>query len=112
MNSNYYDIDQVQTLKFPEKNKMLSLFHINVCSLNKSFNDLQHLLKCSNKVFDIVAVSETRMMKKTFLTSKVSLNNYSFDFALTESTAGGTVFYIANHLSYKSHNDLNLYKAN
>ena len=26
------------------KNKSLSLFHINVCSLNKNFDDLQHLL--------------------------------------------------------------------
>ena len=27
-----------------------------------------------------------------------------------ESSAGGTLLYIANHLSYKSHNDLNIYK--
>ena len=53
VNSNYFDIDQLQTLKFPEKNKWLSLFHINACSLNKNFDDLQHLLKCTNKVYDI-----------------------------------------------------------
>ena len=53
VNSNYYDIDQLQTLKFPEKNKSLSLFHINACSLKKDFDDLQHLLKCTNKVYDI-----------------------------------------------------------
>ena len=56
VNSNYYDIDQLQTLKFPEKNKPLSLFHITACSLNKNFDDLQHLLKRTNKVFDIIAV--------------------------------------------------------
>ena len=56
VNSNYYDIDQLQTLKFPEKNKPLSLFHIIACSLNKNFDDLQHLLKRTNKVFDIIAV--------------------------------------------------------
>ena len=37
----------------------IDLFHINACSLNKNFDDLQHLLKCTNEVFDIVAVSET-----------------------------------------------------
>ena len=89
VNSNYYDIDQLQTLKFLEKSKPLSLYHINACSLNKNFDDLQHLLKCTNKVFDIVAVSETRIMKKTSLTSNISLNNYSFEFTPTESTAGG-----------------------
>ena len=51
VNSNYYDIDQIQTLKFPEKNKSLSLFHINACSLSKNFDDLEHLLKCTNKVY-------------------------------------------------------------
>ena len=51
-------------------------------------------------------------MEKTFLTSNINLNNYSFEFTPTESTAGGTLLYIANHLSYKSRNDLNLYKAN
>ena len=112
VNSNYYDTDQLQTLKFLEKSKQLFLFHINTCSLNKNSDDLQHLLKCTNKVFDIVAVSETRIMKKTSLTSNISLNNYSFECTPTESTAGGTLLYIANHLSYKSCNDLNLYKTN
>ena len=51
-------------------------------------------------------------MKKTSLTSNISLNNYSFECTPTESTAGGTLLYIANHLSYKSRNDLNLCKAN
>ena len=111
-NSNYYDIGQLQTVKFPERNKPLSLFHINACSSNKNLNGLQHLLKSTNKVFDIAAVSETRIMKKTSLTPTISLNNYYFEFIPTESTAGGTHLYIANHLPYKLHNDLNLYKAN
>ena len=40
VNSNYYNIDQLQTLKFLEKNKPLSLFHINACSLDKNFDDM------------------------------------------------------------------------
>ena len=87
---NYYDIDQLQILKFPEKkNKSLSPFHVTACSLNKTFNDLQHLLKFTNKIFGIIAVSETRIMKKTSLTSNINLSNYSFKFTPTESTAGG-----------------------
>ena len=35
VNSEFYDIDQVQTLKFPDKDKSPTLFHINACSLNK-----------------------------------------------------------------------------
>ena len=64
VNSNYYDIDQIQNLKFPAKTNSLSLFHMNVCSLSKSFDDLEYLLKCTNKGIDIVAVSETKITKK------------------------------------------------
>ena len=82
VNSNYYDIDH-KNLKFLEKNKSLSVFHINACSLSKNFDDLEHLLKCTNKVFDIVAVSETRITKNTSLTSNINLKNYSLKFILT-----------------------------
>ena len=63
VSSKFYDIDQFQTLKFLDKHKSLALFHINACSINKSFDDFDHLLKCTNKVFDIIAVSETRITK-------------------------------------------------
>ena len=42
----------------------------------------------------------------------MNLNNYSFEFTPTETSAGGTLLYIANHLSYKCCNDLNIYKKN
>ena len=86
VNSDYYDIDQIQTSKFPEKNKSLSLFHacLNACSLSKNFDDLDHLLKSTNKNFDIVAVSETRITKKASLTSNIHLQNYSFEFTPSE----------------------------
>ena len=37
------------------------MFHINICSLSKDFDDLEYLLKTTNTNFDIVAVSESRM---------------------------------------------------
>ena len=40
------------------------------------------------------------------------LNHYSFEFTPTETSAGGTLLYIANHLSYKCRNDLSIYKKN
>ena len=63
VNFKYYDTDQIKTLKFPNKYKSLALFHINACSLNKNFDDLDHLLKCTNKAFDIIAITETRITK-------------------------------------------------
>ena len=40
----------------------------------------------------------------------MKLKNYSFEFTPTETFAGGILLYIANHLSYKYRNDLNIYK--
>ena len=39
--SKYYDIDELQHLKIPNKEKSLSLFHINSCSLNKNFKNFK-----------------------------------------------------------------------
>ena len=44
------------------------------------------------------------------LLNNLNLNNYSFEFTPTETCPGGTLRYIANHLSYKCRNDPNIYK--
>ena len=33
----YYDIEEMQNIQIPHKNKSLSVFHINACPLNKNF---------------------------------------------------------------------------
>ena len=55
------------------------------------------------KTFHIMAVSETKISKKTSVISNVNLNSYSFESTPTESSAGGTMLYISNHLSCKNH---------
>ena len=110
--SKYCDIDEIHNIEISHKNKSLSLFRINACSLNKDFDDLQHLLSCTQKIFDMIAISETRIIKNTSLLNNLNLNNYSFEFTSTESSAGGTFLYITNHLSYKCCNDLRIYKEN
>ena len=102
----------MHNIEIPHKNKPLSLFHINACSLNKNFDDLQYLLSCTKIFFDTIVESETRITRNVSLLNNLNLNNYSFEFTPTETCAGGTLLYIANHLSYKCRNDLNIYKKN
>ena len=99
-------------MKIPNKDKSLALFHINASSVNKNFDDLQHLLNCTNKSSDIIAITEPRITKNLSLTNNLTMNNFSFEFTLTESSAGSTLLYIANHLSYKPWLDLNIYESN
>ena len=68
-------IEEMRNIKIPHKNKLLSLFHINPCSLNKNYDELQRLLHCSKKFFDIIAISETRIVKQVSLSNNLDLNN-------------------------------------
>ena len=77
VSSKYYDTEGVQNLKITNKNKSLYLFHINSCSLSKKFDDLQQLLSCTNKIFDIIAITETRNTKNGSITNNLSINNDS-----------------------------------
>ena len=106
----HLNIDEMHNLEVTRKNKLFSSFHLNACSLSKNFDDLQHLLSCTKKFFDITELSEARITKNVSLLNNLNLNNYSFEFTPTETCAGGTLLYIANHLSYKCRNDLNIYK--
>ena len=57
-------------------------------------------------------ISETRITKKVSLLNNFNLNNYSFEFTPTKTSAGGALLYSTNHLSYKCRHDLNIYKKN
>ena len=81
----------MHNIGIPYKNKSLSLFDINVCSLNKNFDDLQHLLSCAQNFFDIIAITETRITIQVPLLNNLNLKNYSFEFTPTETSAGGTL---------------------
>ena len=48
--------------------------------------------------FDIIAISETRMIKNISKIFNINLNDYAFEFNPTESSSGGTLIYVANHL--------------
>ena len=63
INSNYYDINQRQTLKeFTDKSSLL-LFHLNTYSLSKNIDDFEHLIQSTKTDFDIIAVFESKVNK-------------------------------------------------
>ena len=68
-----YDLEEVQSMKISDKNSCLSLFHIHTCSLNKNFEDLEYLIKSTNINFDIIAISETRMLKDTNIVKNINI---------------------------------------
>ena len=65
-------------MKIPNKSSCLSLFHINTYSLNKNFEDLKYFIKSNNINFDIIAISETRILKDTNIVKKKKISELLF----------------------------------
>ena len=76
--------------------------------LQKNIEDLELLLDSTQFCIDVVAITETRILENKFPVTVINLANYSFGYCPTESSAGGTVLYIGNHLSCKPRNDLRI----
>ena len=95
----------------PNQTLSLSLFHLNACSLNKNFDDLEYPIKTTNQTFDVIAISESRNKSNMDIKTNINLPNYSIEYTPTESHAGGTLLYISNNIAYKPRKDLNIYKT-
>ena len=63
-------------MKIPNKDKLLALFHMNAHCLNKNFDDLQHLLSCTQKIFDVIAINKTRITKNVSLTNNLTIKRF------------------------------------
>ena len=57
---------------------------------NASF--IECLVKIINTNFDIMAISETRLLKNTKIVKNINLPDFSYEFTPTESIAGGTFY--------------------
>ena len=86
----------------------LFLFHVNTCSLMKSFNDLQYLISYTNNNSYMVAISETRITKQVFLLVMSNLNNCSKEFCPAETSGNFILLYIHNNLLHKCKTQLNI----
>ena len=105
-NRKYRDTYYSKNLTKDFKRKVLSFFHMNVCSLTKNFDDFNRLLNELNFSFDILAVTETRIKKGSSSRINLQLSNYSTEHTPTESSAGGTLLYISKRLLNQLRNDL------
>ena len=82
INSNYFDIDQLQTLKEFADKSSLSLASLNTCSLSKNVDDFEHLIQLTKTDFDIIAVSESSSMfvNSIYVSNHVQSCHQNFSF--------------------------------
>ena len=106
----YRDITYFSNFDVELKSKCLSFFHLNINSLSKHFDNFNHLINKLKLEFDIMDISESRILKSQSLNTNVSLQNYVIEQSSTESIAEGALLYINKRHSYKTHPDLAIYK--
>ena len=89
-----------------------SALHLNISSLAKHFDELNALLGLLNLNFSVIGISETRFLKNSPPIFDFDIGGYTAVHTPTESSAGGALLYISNHLSYFPRSDLDdvLYK--
>ena len=87
------------------------MFHHNVCSLSKNFDQLHALLTELDIDFDFIGITESHISKTNFSLTNIALANYAIKQTPTESNAGGALLYINRKQSYKIRKDLKLYKS-
>ena len=75
--------------------------HNNVRSLKRNIEAFQnHLLSELKFIFDIIGVSETRIVGDMPLTFNPDLRGYNFEYVPTPLSAGGVGMYIADNINY------------
>ena len=92
----------------PFKTKSLSLFHLNICSLQRHFDSFHILHNELNINLNIIAITVSHVKENVPYAINIQLPNYSIKHTPAEAS-GGALLYINNRLSYKPWADLKMY---
>ena len=108
LSCDYYDISDFKKLKM-NKQQDLFILHLNISSLSAHIDDLRTFLNLAHHKFDIICISESRISLKHPQTTNIDLPDFNMEQNPTESSAGGTLIYISQSLSYKPRKNLQIY---
>ena len=106
----YYSIDDFRKNKYNSK-QFFSLLHLNIHSLQKHKPDLDILLKQLNYDFDVIAISESLLIKNIEPTHNIQIPTHNIEHTPTEASKGGTLLYISKKYESKPRKDLEIYES-
>ena len=88
-NCNYYNIEEFTKANF-NSSKSFSILHLNIHSIKKHIEELRITLNLLNFKFDIIALSESKILKGTQPIIDISLNGCHDPVGTpSEATKGG-----------------------
>ena len=104
INCDYYDTSsKIPNLKGPN----LSMFHMNIASLGLHKEELEAALSLLEVDFDIIAITETKIIKDINPIYDVKLKGYDEPYHIpTESFKGGAMIYVKEGIEVKRRPDL------
>ena len=106
VNSKYYDIKSLNSLKIDVPSSF-GVFHVNIASLDKHIDDLNQVLSHLKYNYDVIGISEHKIKKDCQPSNNINITGYEpFIFEPTETTHGGTGFYIKQNTDYIERPDL------
>ena len=101
--SKYYTIGELISAKFADK--LFSVYHLNIASLQKHIHELRIMLSCVQIKFDIICISETKLKDEMSL-SNIQIEGYEFIHTPTLTQCGGVGMYIKIGIEYGIINNL------
>ena len=106
INSRYHSIEEINNLKIDQKST-LSMWHTNIASISKHFDDL-HLTLSELKInFNIIGITEHKIHKDAIPSANIDIEGYRpFLYDPTSSSHGGTGFFISKSINFKKRDDL------
>ena len=104
VNCKYYDVNDFTSLDFIGSNNF-SLFHLNIASLSKHFDELSVLLGQLGHGFSIIGITETGF-QNNIPAINCDLPGYNYVHTPTKSEKGGALLYISDCLQYTERVDL------
>ena len=110
INCGYYDLSN----SIPNSNNCnLSMFHLNIASLGLHKEELVTSLSLLDFDFDVIAITETRLISGKDPIFDLSLSGYNHYRTPTESPKGGVIIYVKNNIDVKRRFDLEkkMYKS-
>ena len=112
MDCKYYNCQEFNSIVASCKFSFSAL-HLNISSLGRYFDEFNTLLSLLNLKFDVIGISESRFLKQSPPVFDYNIEGYSVAHTPTESSAGGALLYVSNHLCYFPRSDLSeiLYKT-
>ena len=103
INCKYEDIS---SFKHKSNKNEFSLFHLNIASLSKHKHELETILTMLEHKFDIIGISETKLIKNIVPNYDTSLEGYTTYETPTEGDKGGVSLYIAKYYKCKPRQEL------